>query len=59
MGGVSGVSGSSSAASLMQVLDNSMQSQVDMAEKLVKVAAEEQVQLQQMFGIGQAIDLYA
>ncbi len=59
MGGVSGVSSSSSAASLMQVLDNSMQSQVDMAEKLVKVAAEEQVQLQQMFGIGQAIDLYA
>lgn len=59
MSGIGGVSSSSSAASLMQVLDNSMQSQVDMAEKLVKVAAEQDVQLQKMFGIGQAIDLYA
>ncbi len=57
MSGVSGVS-SSSAASLMQVLDDSMQSQTDMAEKMVKIAAEEQVQAQQLSLIGQVIDRY-
>lgn len=58
MSGVSGVS-SNSASSLMQVLDASMQSQTDMAQKMIKVAAEEQVNLQKMMGIGQALDLYA
>ena len=57
MSGVSGVS-SSSAASLMQVLDDSMQSQTDMAEKIVKIAAEEKVQAQQLSLIGQVIDRY-
>ncbi len=57
MSGVSGVS-SSSAASLMQVLDDSMQSQTDMAEKMVKIAAEEKVQAQQLSIIGQVIDRY-
>ncbi len=57
MSGVSGVS-SSSAASLMQVLDNSMQSQTDMAEKMVKIAAEEKVQAQQLSLLGQVIDRY-
>ena len=57
MSGVSGVS-SSSAASLMQVLDDSMQSQTDMAEKFVKIAAEEKVQAQQLSMLGQVIDRY-
>ena len=57
MSGVSGVS-SSSAASLMQVLDDSMQSQTDMAEKFVKIAAEEKVQAQQLSMLGQVIDQY-
>ena len=57
MSGVSGVS-SSSAASLMQVLDASMQSQTDMAEKFVKIAAEEKVQAQQLSMLGQVIDRY-
>lgn len=57
MSGVSGVS-SSSAASLIQVLDDSMQSQTDMAEKMVKIAAEEKVQAQQLSIIGQVIDRY-
>ncbi len=57
MSGVSGVS-SSSAASLMQVLNDSMQSQTDMAEKFVKIAAEEKVQAQQLSMIGQVIDRY-
>ena len=57
MSGVSGVS-SNTAASLMQVLDDSMKSQTDMAEKIVKIAAEEQVQAQQLSLIGQVIDRY-
>ena len=57
MSGVSGVS-SSSAASLMQVLNDSMQSQTDMAEKFVKIAAEEKVQAQQLSMLGQVIDRY-
>ncbi len=57
MSGVSGVS-SSSAASMMQVLNDSMQSQTDMAEKFVKIAAEEKVQAQQLSMIGQVIDRY-
>ena len=57
MSGVSGVS-SSSAASMMQVLNDSMQSQTDMAEKFVKIAAEEKVQAQQLSMLGQVIDPY-
>ncbi|MBQ3644129.1 MAG: hypothetical protein II961_05990 [Candidatus Riflebacteria bacterium] len=57
MSGVSGVS-SSSAASMMQVLNDSMQSQTDMAEKFVKIAAEEKVQAQQLSMLGQVIDQY-
>ncbi|MBQ2593531.1 MAG: hypothetical protein II567_09675 [Candidatus Riflebacteria bacterium] len=57
MSGVSGVS-SSSAASMMQVLNDSMQSQTDMAEKFVKIAAEEKVQAQQLSMLGQVIDRY-
>ncbi len=57
MSGVSGVS-SNTAASLMQVLDNSMQSQTDLAQKAIKIAAEEKVQAEQLSIIGQAIDRY-
>ena len=57
MSGVSGVS-SSSAASMMQVLNDSMQSQTDMAEKFVKIAAEEKVQALQLSMLGQVIDRY-
>ena len=57
MSGVSCVS-SSSAASMMQVLNDSMQSQTDMAEKFVKIAAEEKVQAQQLSMLGQVIDRY-
>lgn len=57
MSGVSGVS-SSSAAAMMQVLNDSMQSQTDMAEKFVKIAAEEKVQAQQLSMLGQVIDRY-
>ena len=57
MSGVRGVS-YSSAASMMQVLNDSMQSQTDMAEKFVKIAAEEKVQAQQLSMLGQVIDQY-
>ena len=57
MSGVSGVS-SSSAASMMQVFNDSMQSQTDMAEKFVKIAAEEKVRAQQLSMLGQVIDRY-
>lgn len=59
MSNLSGVSSSNTGAALMQVLDNQMQAQTDLAEKFIKITAEEKVQAAQLAGLGQIIDIYA
>lgn len=58
MSGINGVS-SSSTAELMKVLEASQQATVDLAEKMMKVAVQEQVSEAEATGLGKAVDLYA
>ncbi len=57
MAGVSGVGGTGTAE-LMKVLENSMQANIDLAEKIVKLANSAQVSEAEATGLGNMIDLY-
>lgn len=43
----------------MKILETSQQAQVDMAEKLIKVANAAKVSEAEATGLGKALDLYA
>lgn len=58
LSGVNGV-GSGAAAELMKVLEANQQATMELAEKLIKVAAQAQVSEAEATGLGKAIDLYA
>lgn len=67
MYGVSGVSSasypsvapsSSSAQSLMSVVEEGMEDQTNLASKFVKISAEQKLQQQQMSMLGQVVDMY-
>lgn len=58
MSNVGGIS-SNTGTALMQVLENQMQAQADLAEKFIKITAEEKIQAAQLAGLGQIIDTYA
>lgn len=57
MAGVSGVSGAGTAE-LMKVLEDSMQANIDLAEKIVKLANSAQVSEAEATGLGNMVDLY-
>lgn len=59
MSGVSGVNSSSAVADLMKILETSQQANIEMAEKLIKVANAAQVSQAEATGLGQVLDLYA
>lgn len=59
MSGVSGVNSSSAVADLMKILEDSQQANIEMAEKLIKVANTAQVSQAEATGLGQVLDLYA
>jgi len=58
LSGTSGVSGAGSTADLMKVLEASMQAEVELAEKIVKVANASQVSEAEATGLGKMVDLY-
>ncbi len=58
MSGISGVSGTGTAE-LMKVLEESMQANMDLAEKIVKLANSAQVSEAEATGLGKMVDLYA
>lgn len=58
MSGTSGVSGAGSTADLMKILETSLQAEVELAEKIVKVANASQVSEAEATGLGKMIDLY-
>ncbi|MEW6709211.1 MAG: hypothetical protein AB1403_05245 [Candidatus Riflebacteria bacterium] len=59
MSGVNSVSGGSNVADLMKILETSQQANIEMAEKLIKVANAAQVSQSEATGLGQVLDLYA
>ncbi|PKL46705.1 MAG: hypothetical protein CVV42_15555 [Candidatus Riflebacteria bacterium HGW-Riflebacteria-2] len=58
LSGISGVSGTGTAE-LMKVLEESMQANIDLAEKIVKLANSAQVSEAEATGLGNMVDLYA
>jgi hypothetical protein len=58
LSGISGVSGTGTAE-LMKVLEESMQANMDLAEKIVKLANSAQVSEAEATGLGKMVDLYA
>jgi hypothetical protein len=58
MSGVGNVS-SGATAELMKVLEANQQATVELAEKMIKVAAQAQVSEAEATGLGKAVDLYA
>lgn len=58
MSGISGVSGTGTAE-LMKVLEDSMQANVELAEKIVKLANSAQVSEAEATGLGKMVDMYA
>lgn len=58
LSGISGVSGTGTAE-LMKVLEESMQANVDLAEKIIKMANSEQVSEAEATGLGKMVDMYA
>lgn len=58
MSGINGVS-SGGAAELMKVLEANQQATVELAEKMIKIAAQAQVSEAEATGLGQAVDMYA
>jgi len=58
LSGTSGVSGAGSTADLMKVLEASMQAEVELAEKIVKVANASQVSEAEATGLVKMVDLY-
>lgn len=69
MSGISGISSASypsvastssnTAQSLMSVVEEGMEDQTNLAQKFVKISAEEKLQQQQMSMLGQVVDMYA
>ncbi|OGK09456.1 MAG: hypothetical protein A2W80_02460 [Candidatus Riflebacteria bacterium GWC2_50_8] len=58
LSGISGVSGTGTAE-LMKVLEDSMQANVELAEKIVKLANSAQVSEAEATGLGKMVDMYA
>ena len=58
MSGISGVSGTGTAE-LMKVLEDSMQANVELAEKIIKLANSAQVSEAEATGLGKMVDTYA
>lgn len=58
LSGINGVS-SGATAELMKVLEANQQATVELAEKMIKIAAQAQVSEAEATGLGRAIDLYA
>lgn len=58
MSGVSSV-GSGVAADLVKLLEANQQATVELAEKMIKVAAQAQVSESEATGLGQMVDMYA
>jgi len=59
LSGTSGISGAGSAADLMKVLETSMQAEVELAQKIVKMANASQVSEAEATGLGKMVDTYA
>lgn len=49
----------SGVADLMKILETSQQANIEMAEKIIKVANAAQVSQAEATGLGMALDLYA
>ncbi len=58
MSGVNSV-GSSVAADLVKILEANQQATMELAEKMIKVAAQGQVSESEATGLGQMVDLLA
>jgi hypothetical protein len=50
---------SGNTAELMQIMEYSQKAATELAEKMIKVAAEESAVLAEMTGVGMVLDLYA
>ena len=59
MSGINGISSGAATAELMKILESSQQAQMELAEKVVKLANTAQVAEAEATGLGRAIDLYA
>lgn len=59
MSGINGIGSGAATAELMKILESSQQAQVELAEKIIKVANTAQVAEAEATGLGKAIDLYA
>lgn len=57
MSGVNAVT--SGAADLMKILEDGQQANLELAEKIIKVANTAQVSQAEATGLGKALDLYA
>lgn len=57
MSGINAVN--SGVADLMKILETSQQANIEMAEKIIKVANAAQVSQAEATGLGMALDLYA
>lgn len=59
MSGVNCVNSGAAAADLMKILETSQKANLELAEKIIKVANTAQVSQAEATGLGQVLDLYA
>jgi UTP-glucose-1-phosphate uridylyltransferase len=59
LSGVNCVNSGAAAADLMKILETSQKANLELAEKIIKVANTAQVSQAEATGLGQVLDLYA